>query len=91
MKQKVYAIVDKKVNAFNSPIVTANDDVMKRMVHDTIMQGDSLLAKYPSDFDLYDLGEFDNESGKFTNNDIPKLLCNLKALTAFEAKGENDE
>jgi hypothetical protein len=35
---------------------------------------DNQLHNHPDDFDLYELGEFDDNSGTFALHDQPKLL-----------------
>lgn len=63
MKLGIYAIRDAKTS-FMSCTVDYNDESAKRNFAHAVMQESSLMATHPGDYDLYKLGEYDNESGE---------------------------
>lgn len=75
MTKSVYSIRDNKMNSFGTPVLLENDSVAVRQFGDIITEGNTVMSKHPSDFTLYKIGEFDMESGKFTNLDCPSALA----------------
>jgi hypothetical protein len=75
MKTKVFSIRDSKGNLFNTPFCKMNERdatfEFKRLVNDK----QSLPGQYPKDFDLYLLGEYDDQTGRFTSLDQPQHLA----------------
>lgn len=68
--QKVYSLFDTKVQTFGNPFCAQSDGAAVRMVCDAAADQNTMLAKHPSDFILYGLGTFDEDSG---NLDSAKL------------------
>ncbi|QCS36512.1 nonstructural protein [Capybara microvirus Cap3_SP_441] len=70
---KLYAIKDKAMG-FNSPFGANNNYHAQRMTADSMRDEKSLLSTHPEDYDLYELGEYDTDTGtikpevKFMNN-----------------------
>lgn len=60
---KAYAIMDLKMKLFNSPFFTQNSAVATRMFADSVNGENNVVTKHPEDFALYEIGEFDPESG----------------------------
>lgn len=75
MKLRVYSIYDEKSELFARPSFLAKDGQAMRGFGDAVGDPQSDLHKHYKDFSLYQLAEFDDETGKFVNEDIPKLLC----------------
>ena len=76
MKRLVYSIRDNKMGTFNVPVLIENDAVAVRQFGDIVTRGgDNVMTLHPSDFTIYCLGEFDCNTGKFTNLDCPKALA----------------
>ncbi len=77
------SIYDKKANIFNELITTTNVELVKRdLARNISLSKDSVYYLYSSDFELYMLGNFDNESGRITvpDNNIPVLICSFEEL-----------
>lgn len=62
---KAYSIRDVRVEAYNRPSFVQNEAVMKRSVEDALMTESHAFALHPEDFQVYYIGEFDEETGKF--------------------------
>lgn len=75
MKMAVIAYYDKVTEKFNPAILVPNtiDDAIE-MVIDGVKKGQIKDAK---DFDLYVLGEYITEDGKFVLEKDPKKVCEL--------------
>lgn len=76
MKMQVYAIQDLKVGGFANPVTTINDAVMRRMFHTIVTDVGSVVNKYPEDYTVFHIAEFDTETAQFTNNTTPRLIAN---------------
>lgn len=59
---KIYSLFDRKVGEYGGLVLAANDDTIKRALRDGLPPN-STEAKYPNDFDLVCLGEFDAVTG----------------------------
>ena len=70
------ASFDRKAMVFGSPMVFVNIEIAKRMAVSLMAnRGDgSDLEKYPQDFDLFYMGEYDTETGRITVLDSPRFL-----------------
>lgn len=74
----VYSLFDRKLRQYGQLVLERNDFGVQRSLHDGVLaQPESLLGKHPEDFDLYQLGEFDPESGLLQDGPIPRLVCNV--------------
>lgn len=62
MKLGVYCIKDSKVG-WLTPTVDQNDACAARNFVHAMKNTQSLLYTHPKDFDLYNIGDFDTESG----------------------------
>ena len=76
MKSKLYCIRDQKIGAFAQPFPGETEGAVLRGLKAAIDGGQGDIAKYPTDFDLYELGEFDPETGVITSNAIPRHVTN---------------
>lgn len=79
MKNGVYAILDRKLREYGHLLLARNDETMKREARDGIGP-DHMIRRYPEDFDLYRLGEFENETGVLTPAEVPVLVENMSTL-----------
>lgn len=79
MKKFVYAIKDEKVG-FLEPIIDENEQTAVRNFSYTICDPKNICNFAKSDFTLYFLGYFDTDTGIFTQDEIPQLICNGGSL-----------
>lgn len=78
---KVYSVYDKKLQEFGQLAVSKNDESMRRALYDGVKGSQSMIEKYPQDFDLYRVGEFDPQQGVLTGYTSPSILvCNVGDL-----------
>lgn len=86
MKKMIFSIFDKVAGGFMAPMFVANAAVVMRDMGDAIRKGDNPLAVHPGDYCLYELGSFDDESGKFEI--IPaRIVVEVSSLVDSPAAG----
>lgn len=76
MLLKVYSIYDEKAKCFGQPFFMAHNGMALRAFSDLIQDKNTMVAKHPSDFKLYVLGEFDDNSGGLSTLAQPEFLSN---------------
>lgn len=79
MKNKLYAIKDNKIGFLNAPFIAPNNAAAIRMFGDTVINVDTLLNKHPEDYELYALGEMDENTGELFSE-----VKYLETATAFK-------
>lgn len=70
---KIYSILDTKAGAFAPPFFVANDQVAIRSVLAARNDPNGLMGRFPDDFKLFCLGDFDDEVGVLSPS-APKLI-----------------
>ena len=82
MKRPVYVIRDAAVG-FGSPFIDNNDACARRnFAYAVNNNGDMSFSS--KDFDLYRLGTFDSESGKFDLLPVPEMI--VAGMSVFNEK-----
>jgi hypothetical protein len=76
MKQIICTVKDRAADAYGRPMFVPSAGVAIRSFSDEINRNnaDNQLFNHPDDFDLYELGEFDDNNGLFSLHEQPKLL-----------------
>ena len=81
MIKKIFSIRDQKGEIFHPPFYKTTHGEAERDFQTTVNDEKSMLNKYPEDFDLYYLGEYDDQTGTFDSLDTPQHL--LKAVSTI--------
>jgi hypothetical protein len=71
----VIAMRDRVANLYGQPVYVANLGSAIRGFGDQINDPTSPMNKHPDDYDLYELGTFDDEAGTFVNLPQPRQLA----------------
>lgn len=71
---KIFSIYDEKAQVFNTPFVGSNEAVAVRSFADICLDGTNMVSKYPGDFKLYYVGNFDAVKGTITALDVPEFV-----------------
>jgi len=81
MIQIIVSVKDSAAQAFGRPIFVPSTDVAVRSFRDEINRKDSAedMAKHPEDFELYELGSFDDSNGAIAVIE-PRLVARAKDL-----------
>lgn len=70
----VFSIRDVKTT-FMAPLIEINDRAAIRNFSRVVNSDDGLMSYSPSDFDLYLIGHFDDQSGKIESVDPVQFVC----------------
>jgi len=81
MIQIIVSVKDSAAQAFGRPIFVPSTAVAVRSFRDEINRKDSTedMAKHPEDFELYELGSFDDSNGAIVVIE-PRLVARAKDL-----------
>ena len=76
MKLNICSVKDRAADAFGRPMFVPSTGVAIRSFSDELNRSDAdnQLYNHPGDFDLYEFGVFDDNTGLFDLHDQPKLL-----------------
>lgn len=86
MIQKVFSVKDVKVGGYLKPFFVRSHGEAERAFMDTVNDPGTVLYKHPEDYQLYYLGEYDDEDGLF-HTVSPQHIINGQDIVA---KGEDD-
>lgn len=87
MKQVVIAIKDRAADAFGRPAFVPSVGVAIRSFTDEVNRADpdNQMNSHPDDFDLFELGMYDDSTGVVEMLDSPRLLIlGKQAITRSE-------
>lgn len=89
-----YSIYDKKALSYSNPFLARNHDCAKRMVQSSMDFG-SMLRRYPDDFCLVKLAEYDTLNGQIKQLSKEEFVCELSNLLPlpfddFDGKGDGE-
>ena len=76
MKLSICSVKDRAADAFGRPMFVPSTGVAIRSFSDEINRNadDNQLYNHPDDFDLFEFGIFDDNTGLFELHEQPKLL-----------------
>ncbi|QCQ85032.1 nonstructural protein [Blackfly microvirus SF02] len=82
MKLSIFVVKDRATDVFGQPMFLVSSGQAVRSFTDEINRQaeDNQLYRHPDDFDLYELGEFENEEGSFTTF-APRLVTRGKDVS----------
>lgn len=83
-KANCYCVYDKKSEIYNTPYFIINDQVAKRQLKTVVDDPTSMISKFPLDYILYKVGEFDMLTGKMVPLISPVEVC--PAISLVEVK-----
>lgn len=78
MRKLVYALRDNKAN-FLTPSFEINEGTAIRALQNALYDDKSILYTHAKDFDLYKIGEYDDESG-FLTEQTPVFVVSMNTL-----------
>lgn len=71
MKLKAYAIWDEKASCYLQPAFHPTKGLAIREFTDIVKNPGNPINKYPGDFTLFEIGEYDNENAKLLPHPAP--------------------
>lgn len=81
---KVYSIRDAKAEVFNTPFFQKTHGEAERSFRQLCNDEKSTVATFPEDYDLYYLGEYDDNTGKMSSLDTPQHV--IKAVQCVKSE-----
>ena len=78
--KEVYAIFDRRLSAYMTPMFAANDAVAHRMFSGSVLYHETPMQQFPADFELHGIGRFDELTGRFSNFEAPHTVTNAKVV-----------
>lgn len=92
MKKNLYTIKDVKVAAHMPPFFRSTDIEAQRFFHELVINPESSISKYPSDFELWYVGEYDDSTGELFSSthfiisavDVSKTVMNVPDPVALQ-------
>lgn len=82
---KIFTIYDNKAKAYLQPFFSRNVATATREVEQVVNTPDHNFNIHASDYGLFDLGEYDEESGKIKSIP-PTHVINLIELKTFDSR-----
>jgi len=79
MELKIYSIRDLKAETYNAPFYQPTHGLAERYLQNLVKDEKSQIYAYPEDFDLFYLGTYNTDTGRFQPLDIPQHV--VKAIT----------
>jgi len=79
MNVTLYSIFDKKSLIFSPLFPAPTPGAAERAIADQVANPDTQLAKWPEDFALYRIAQFDDQNGAIIA-DLPDLVVEVSAL-----------
>lgn len=80
MIQLLVAIYDEKALLYSSPFAYVSAGVAVRQFRDAMDDRESAYAKHPSDFSLYHIGNYNDQSGAIEVVVPPELIVRASSL-----------
>lgn len=74
MKLVMVSVRDSALDAFMRPFFVPTTGAAVRAFSDEVRRKDSEMYRHPADYVLFELGSFDEESGRVENLDSPRQL-----------------
>lgn len=82
---QIYSLYDRKLREYGALFLSQNDATVKRAIHEGIPAG-STVGKYPEDYDVMLIGDFDPVTGVLEQGNIV-LVDNVRDIL----RGRNPE
>lgn len=80
MQLKMFSIRDSKSEIFNSPFYAKTTSEAERSFRQLTNDPKSTISQFPEDFDLYEVGTYDDNSGKVSPLDTPHHIVKAAVL-----------
>lgn len=76
MLHKMYSVRDVKSEIFNTPFPAPSHAAAERNFSQLAKDPKTTVAQFPSDFDLYYIGDYDDNQGTMKPLEVPQLQAN---------------
>lgn len=86
MRLLAYSVRDSKGEVFSPPFYQKTHGEAERSFNKLVHDDKSMVCQYPDDFDLYHVGEFDDQTGVFKSLESPQHIT--KAVMMISKRNE---
>lgn len=90
MKLKIYSVYDSKAGSYLQPFYAPTRGVALRMFENAALSDDHDFGRFSADFTLFELGEFDQNEGKFELLEAHENLGTALRMRMDSAEGVAD-
>lgn len=94
MKFKIFTMFDGAAMTYSKPFFEVNENVARRQLQVLVNSGDNAVAKNPTDFTLFFIGEFDDEKAELLPAVSPLRICGahelVQQVSLFDCAGQGD-
>lgn len=91
MKLAIFSVFDIKAAAYLRPFYSLTAGTAAREFLSELSNPESNFARYPEDFHLVELGEFDDATASFNLHAQPTVVCTAAALVQDQDPTSNVE
>lgn len=82
---RIFSVYDKKAQTFFSPFYYLNKALALRAFGEIVADPKSSIYKYPADFQIFLLGDFDEQTGQIQCLDHPEFIAEAADFTQTHA------
>jgi hypothetical protein len=80
MELQLYSLYDKKTQVFTPPMSFHNDEHAQRDLRNEITSKGGLVAKFPEDYELYNVGSWNDHDAAMGVLSPVRLVCRIDSL-----------
>lgn len=89
---KIYCVYDSKVKSFGTPFFFKNNGEALRGFSEVANDQKTQIGKYPADFTLFEMGEYDEYIAKFNIFSAPvSLACAIEFVSQVPTPSIHDD
>ena len=79
---KAFAVLDVKASAYGMPMFMSTRGLALRGFADACADSRSMLAQHPEDYQLFEIGEYDQNNGRLNSLEQPELVATASQVVA---------
>ena len=80
MQQEIFTIRDSKAGSYGIPFYSPTPGTAERQLRELTNDPQSMVHKYPEDYDLYKIGSYNQLTGNLEKLDTPQHICKAISL-----------
>lgn len=84
---KIFSVKDVKADAFLHPFLTHNSATAEREFRRMVLEPQSNMFHNPQDFELYEVGNWNDEVGVIVSRERPELVIRAESIRNLSTEG----
>lgn len=84
--ERVFSLYDKVSETYFSPFIAPNAAAACRSVTTAALMDNTIVSQHPSDFTLYEVGEWTHLHGVISGYDNPRIVAQVGSLVRAAAE-----